>query len=285
MAITSKRLQNIIAFRKPKDFRRDRRRLSLRRAAMLAIISIIPSLLLAQDIGSVGMKTVTQAVFSSAACAGAPLAVNINNQGQIVHYLVYQTAGTINSISVEFQGRNDDTLTWQRISTTDNRTAAGAVFANVYLNFIRAVVTACSGTGTITATYSGTAVAATPIFGGLFIPGVDELTHCTNQAVVQFTASGAGSTRIITAAGGGRRIVLCHLSVGLNAPTNLIIERGTGINCGTGNVDLTGAYQNVSAIALDFGYWSVLQTTVNNDVCLNVSGAVTVGGVVIYAEF
>jgi len=234
----------------------------------------------------VDLRTAPQTVFTSVACAGAPLNVNINNRGLTTHYLVYQTSGTINSLSIEFEGRNDDTLTWQRISDPDTRTTAGAIFATVYLNFIRVSLTACSGTGTITASYSGTAVAATPTFGGLFVPSSQVPTPCTNQDIIQFTASGAGSTRIITAAGGGRQVVLCHLSVALSAAVNIILERGTGTNCGTGNTDLTGAYQNTSALALDFGASSTLKAeAVNSDICVNVSGATTVGGVVIYAEF
>lgn len=236
-----------------------------------------------QDIGNVGIRTVSQPVYTAAACAGPPAAVEINNRGQNVHFLIYQTAGVIDSISIEIQGRNDATLTWQRISSTATATGSGALFANVYLNHIRIAVTACSGAGTITATYSGTSVAATPVFG-IFALGADSFERCTSQGIIQFTAGGAGSTRIIQAAGGGRRILVCHLSVALSAAADVIVERGTGANCATGNTDLTGAYENVVTLALDFGYWSALRTTVDNDVCLNVSAATTVGGVVIYAE-
>jgi len=233
---------------------------------------------------TVAINTVTQTAYAAASCAGgAPAAVIINNRGQSVHYLLYQTAGTVTALSIEIQGRNDTTQDWVTISNISAATGSGALFANVYLNFIRIFITTCTGSGSITATYSGTSIAGNPELG-VFGLGLDSFTRCSEQAVIQFTAGGAGATRIVTAAGGGKQVLICHISVSSTAAVDLTIQNGTGTNCGTGTASLTGAYENIVTIALDFGYWAALRVPANNDVCLSVDAASTVGGVIVYAE-
>ena len=62
----------------------------------------------AQDLGVVGLRTVTQPVYSAVSCAaGAPAAVLIDNRGQNVHTLLYQTSGPITALSLELRGRNN----------------------------------------------------------------------------------------------------------------------------------------------------------------------------------
>ena len=239
----------------------------------------------AQDLGVVGLRTVTQPVYSAVSCAaGAPAAVLIDNRGQNVHTLLYQTSGPISALALELRGRNNAAQNWVRISSTATATGSGALVANVYLDFVQVFVTTCTGTGSLTATYSGSFVSSPPAFG-IFGLGAENFERCTGQQRINFTAGGAGATRIVPSSASGQTILLCHFSVSVSAATNLTIQAGTGTNCGTGTINLAGPYQNVLTAVLDFGYWAALNATaVNQDVCVNVSGATTVGGVVIYAE-
>lgn len=108
---------------------------------------------------------------------------------------------------------------------------------------------------------------------------------CSQSAAISFTAGGAGSTEIIPLVL-ERIIRICHISFSGTVATNVKIVQGTGANCVTGPVDRTGPYQNVTSLALDFGSDGALRTTLTGQaVCLNVSGAVTIGGVVTFAQF
>ncbi len=104
---------------------------------------------------------------------------------------------------------------------------------------------------------------------------------------VQQTFDVTDSDEIIaSAAGAGTRIRLCHISFALGTAVNVKITEGTGVDCATGPADLTGTYQNVSAIALDFGNCGPLTVaTPADNICLEFSAASTGGGVAVYAEF
>ena len=380
--------------------------------------SVIPAVLLfggclrAQFIGYTSPQTVTQSVYSAAVCAGPPAAFQVRNIGQSVHYLVYQTSGTVTSLSIQIEGRNDTSSNWQRISDTANTTTSGAVFASIYLNFIRINITSCTGTGTITATYSGTSVATGPPLGlftssssfnkdvstgraanasasftvplptggtggalyfkfsdgtcaasTLTVTAGPDSTHvvtilpattltatgntqaftipalaaniaivaytsgcagsaatydlsfsmgdrivtanvsasfsggataetstpafqCNKSAFIDFTAAGAGSTRILQSVSATQYAYICHLDFTLSTATSVRVISGTGANCATGTNNLTGAYgPNVLTFAGDYQWDSALRSrTVGDDVCLTVGAATDVDGVVIYAE-
>lgn len=101
-----------------------------------------------------------------------------------------------------------------------------------------------------------------------------------------FNLSGSGSTQII-AASGSTIIRVCHVDFLTTAAVNVKIVQGTGANCVTSPVDLTGLYTGASAFsfAMDYAPTSALRSTASQAICVNQSGAVTTGGTVIYAQF
>jgi hypothetical protein len=111
---------------------------------------------------------------------------------------------------------------------------------------------------------------------------VQTLLACGSQQIISFTAS--GNTQIVPLSG-SNQVRICHISFSDTATSNIKLTQGTGVNCGTGTADLTGVYQNVVNLALDFGSSSPLVAGAGNAVCINSSATVTGGGEVIYAQF
>jgi hypothetical protein len=113
---------------------------------------------------------------------------------------------------------------------------------------------------------------------GIYTP----LPACLSRAAI--TLAGAGTTEII-ALSGALSIRICHLSLGLSGATNITIVQGTGANCVTGPADITGAYQNILGLALDFEGRSIVTAAAGQAVCITNSAAVTGGGFVTYTQY
>ena len=104
---------------------------------------------------------------------------------------------------------------------------------------------------------------------------------CPLSAPITYTAA-SGSLQIV-AASGSTIIRVCHVSISTSVATNITLQYGTGSNCGTGTNPLTGAYNNVTSIALDL--FGTLRTPASQALCIVSSASVTAGGVVTYAQF
>lgn len=104
---------------------------------------------------------------------------------------------------------------------------------------------------------------------------------CPLSAPITFTAA-SGSLQIV-AASGSTIIRICHVSISTSVATNITLQYGTGSNCGSGTNPLTGAYNNVTSIALDL--FGTLRTPASQALCIVSSASVTAGGVVTYAQF
>ena len=106
---------------------------------------------------------------------------------------------------------------------------------------------------------------------------------CPLSAPITFTAS-SGSLQIVglTAA---QIIRVCHVSLASDTATNITLQYGTGSNCAGGTTALTGAYNGVKTLALDFGPEAALRTASANAFCVSSSASATIGGVVSYAKF
>ena len=104
---------------------------------------------------------------------------------------------------------------------------------------------------------------------------------CPLSAVV--TLAGIGTTQIVGLVA-GQSIRVCHVSFSLTGPSAMTFVRGTGANCAAGTANLSGAYANVTAMALDFGV-SPLTVAAGNALCVNLAAAVNAGGIVVYAIF
>jgi hypothetical protein len=106
---------------------------------------------------------------------------------------------------------------------------------------------------------------------------------CTGQAAVTFTA--ANGTVEVVAAVASAVVRVCHISLASDTETDFKILSGTGVACGTGPADLTGVYQNVLAVAFDYGAAGALRTAASKALCVNSTATITAGGVVIYAQY
>jgi len=126
---------------------------------------------------------------------------------------------------------------------------------------------------------TGTAVPVTDNSGSLT---VDVGTpFCANHAAISLTAS--GSTQIIGLVG-GQSIQVCHISLAFTSAVDFKLVEGTGANCVTAPADLTGAYQDITTLALDFGGLGPLIGSSGEALCANLGAVVTGGGVIIYAQ-
>lgn len=111
--------------------------------------------------------------------------------------------------------------------------------------------------------------------------GQQLFNNCPLQAAVTLTA--AGNTQII-ALSGSTTIRICHLSLGAAAAEDIKVTTGTGANCGTGTADVTGFYRTATSLALDFTT-GPLKGAAGGAICINQSGVINAGGVVVYAQF
>ena len=98
------------------------------------------------------------------------------------------------------------------------------------------------------------------------------------------TISGSGLTQIVGLSS-GKAIKLCHVSLSNTASSTVQIEYGTGTNCGTGTTAVSGTYQGVLTLALDFDPRDTPVIPSGKAVCLNFGSSVTSGGLVQYAIF
>lgn len=94
---------------------------------------------------------------------------------------------------------------------------------------------------------------------------------CNQTAAINISTSG---TTTIAASHGGQAVRVCKVLLSAAAPVNITFYGG-----GTA---ITGAFQNVSSFAFDFE--GQLSTGYGNSLGLNLSSAVTLGGVVTYTQ-
>lgn len=91
---------------------------------------------------------------------------------------------------------------------------------------------------------------------------------------------------VIVSNGGGATVTrLCGFSFSSDVAATVTLQEGTGMACGTGTAALSGGYNTVLAMALDFGNWGGVRATAAADMCLHFSTAVTAGGMAYYAQY
>lgn len=111
----------------------------------------------------------------------------------------------------------------------------------------------------------------------------DREYSCPNSAPITFSA--ASGTLQIVGLTSSQIIRICHVSLSSTVATNITLVYGTGSNCGTGTTPISGAYQNVVTLALDFRIGAEPRTAASNAFCITSSVSATVGGMVTYAKF
>jgi hypothetical protein len=100
---------------------------------------------------------------------------------------------------------------------------------------------------------------------------------CNHSAPISL--SGSGNTQIV-AASGTKVITVCHISLSTGTPENIQLTQGV---CAGSPTALTGVYQGVLGIALDF-QTQTLFTGAGNALCVNQQNAQTTGGLVTYGQ-
>jgi hypothetical protein len=100
---------------------------------------------------------------------------------------------------------------------------------------------------------------------------------------VAVSLSSSGLTQLI-ALSGSTVIRVEHVSVSFQSAVNFQLEYGTGSNCGTGTTALTGVYESVVGVALDFDL-GTLNIPSGNALCANLGASVTGGGLIVYAQY
>lgn len=133
-------------------------------------------------------------------------------------------------------------------------------------------------------TGAGAAALYARMFGFLFGGSTwDREYSCPNSATITFSA--ASGTLEIVALTSSQIIRICHVSLSSTVATNITLVYGTGSNCGTGTTSISGAYQGVTTLALDFRIGAEPRTAASNAFCITSSVSATVGGMVTYAKF
>jgi hypothetical protein len=106
-------------------------------------------------------------------------------------------------------------------------------------------------------------------------------TFC--NASVPITVSSSGLTQIL-ALSGSTSIRICNISVAFASGVNFQLETGTGSNCAGSTTALTGVFQSILTVALDFNS-GTLNGPAGQALCINLGSGVTGGGVLNYARY
>lgn len=144
--------------------------------------------------------------------------------------------------------------------------------------------TAPSAAPVLVAGYDGTLVRRllTDTAGRLEVNTSGSSSTCNLSAPVIIAATGSTS---LVGLSGSTQIRVCHLSFSGATSADVVINQGTGSACATGTAAMSGTYQDVTGLALDFA--SPLVTSAGQALCLSVTysgGGAYGGGVVIYSQ-
>jgi hypothetical protein len=167
---------------------------------------------------------------------------------------------------------------WMRITVTATG-AAGLIYA--VLNGWREDQTSIGGGGGGGGGCPGT-ITTPCVIGGLNSSGAVVIpTYATANAAISLSSSGL--TQLL-ALSGSTQIRVEHISVSFASAVNFQLEYGTGSNCGTGTTAVSGVYQAITGIALDFDS-GTLNVPAGQALCANLGASVTGGGVLVYAQY
>jgi hypothetical protein len=182
---------------------------------------------------------------------------------------------------------------------------SASMTAGYYASFVELNLASVMGSGTVVATIYGykagsagnaggggggsggsgcPGTVATPcVTGGMNSAGAAVTDYVCDQNA-PISISGSGLTQIV-ALSAGKSIRLCRIFFSSSAQSNVTIEQGTGSSCGTGTTALSGVFQNVLTLALDFTSRDAPVFGAGTAFCLNFASSVTSGGWITYAQF
>lgn len=154
------------------------------------------------------------------------------------------------------------------VNPTSSPTYGSAAFTG-FVPWVRVTASVTGLSGTVTGVLLGWASRPSPVLTS---------TGCVNQAAI--TLTGSGDTEIIAAVA-GRAVRVCELYLAAASAEDVKLTQGTGTNCGTGTADITGLFRQITTLALPSP--NGIRGGSGKAICINQSGAVNSGGLVIYA--
>jgi hypothetical protein len=127
--------------------------------------------------------------------------------------------------------------------------------------------------------------------GGVTLSGVmpiaaggASIIACSSSAAISVSSSGNNE---IVALSNGQTIYVCSFSLVVRGTVAVQWVYGTGSACGTSETDITGPYsfQAREGIVQGSGLGTVFRTAASNALCLELSDAIQVDGVISYSKF
>jgi hypothetical protein len=101
---------------------------------------------------------------------------------------------------------------------------------------------------------------------------------------VRVSTSTAGLAQVV-ALSGTTTIRICGFSIMAAGATTFTLSGGTGTNCGTGNVTITGGYSLIAQTSVNaFSSSPIAFATAGQAVCINNSAAVAIAGFISYEQ-
>lgn len=174
------------------------------------------------------------------------------------------------------------------------------VYADALGNFVVLPCTSANGVctptiaATVTSASDGTVGSAAPTtatqFGtrtdGSLAAGTAALTvPITCNSSVKISTASSGNVELV-ALTASETVYVCGWSAVATGTVAIQLIYGTGTACATGETDLTGAYPLVANGGLvDRGDFAVMRGAASNALCIELSGAVQVDGVLYYTKF
>lgn len=112
----------------------------------------------------------------------------------------------------------------------------------------------------------------------------DRIFSCNLVAAISVNT--AATTQLV-ALSSGKTIYVCGVNFVAAGTTNVTLEYGTGVNCGTGTTAISGAYPLAaqSGVAMAVGLGSIFRTPASQALCIVNSAAVQVSGFISYTQY
>jgi hypothetical protein len=110
------------------------------------------------------------------------------------------------------------------------------------------------------------------------------MSRCGNSVAISVAAGGRTELVALTAA---KSIYVCSFAVVATTAVTVKFDYGTGVNCATSPVSLTGAMPlgATGTLAMEPGSVPLFKTATANALCINLGGGVQVSGFLTYAIY
>lgn len=229
---------------------------------------------------------------SGSTAAAAPSDV-VRNIGQSSHFFQVCANQYVATDAVQVEGSYDD-ATWFPISTSVSVSpsscqpiSTGGYFPDVRLNVTTLTASSGhSGQEAINANYSASVLLQPPALG------VSSGDPCQDPTVLkqngEINVAASGITQLLSPPADGASLYICGINFTLTGTTpGAFFLVGTGSNCSTGAVDVTGTYAPTSGsfVNIAMGSATVLKGGAGDGFCIEMTGtSPAAGGSYTYVE-